>query len=64
MEASIFRKCSLTTELCSDIIELLDESNKHFFIIPKKSDKWEKIELFLYKQLLVNMNEYNINKKF
>lgn len=58
MDKCIFIKASLTKDLCLDIIELFSESNTHFFIIPKKSDKWEKIELFLYKQLLININEY------
>lgn len=63
MNNYIFQKQVLIDLLCEDIIELFDESNNNHneMNIPKYSNKWEKIELFLYKELLIYINKYKNN---
>ena len=57
-------KNSLPEMLCDDIIEFFEEdldnnkSYKNFFVIPKKNEKWDKIERFVYKEILIKLNEY------
>lgn len=53
--------------LCEHIIELFEEdavfenTNNPVFIIPKKNNRWEKIERIIYKELLVNLNKFKNN---
>lgn len=46
--------------LCDDIINLYNEKKGgvSVFIIPKKNKEWEKIEKYLYKQMLVKLTSY------
>jgi hypothetical protein len=63
MNNYIFQKQILIYELCEDIIKLFEESNNkdNEMNIPKQSKKWEKIELILYKELLICINNYKNN---
>jgi len=60
MNNFIFQKKILTKELCDDIIEIFEETNNNLYemVIPKKSKQWEKIEIILYKNLLMKIYEY------
>ena len=56
---------SLNEIFCDDIIERFEENNiksldesRNIYTIPKNDTSWEKIERFLYKELLVRLNEY------
>lgn len=61
MNDFIFQKKVLIDVLCQDIIELFEGFNKYEMIIPKHSEKWEKIELLLYKELLNYIFKYKNN---
>ena len=51
--------------LCEDIIELFNEQNEcqstTIMNIPKNSKEWDKIERFIYKTILIKLNEYKIS---
>jgi hypothetical protein len=50
---------TLTEVLCDDIVEYYDElGTDDNFIIPKNNNTWKKIELNIYKQLLMKVNDY------
>jgi hypothetical protein len=60
---------SLCEELCNEIIELYDKDSEaqtfsgvvkktNEFIIPKNDEKWNKIEICLYKELHKNILKY------
>lgn len=56
----------IPNKLCDEIIENIDkniENNEEYnlFVIPKHSDKWSKIELYLYKQLLIHTKKLHDN---
>jgi hypothetical protein len=50
---------TLTEMLCDDIVEKYHEySSENNYTIPKNSNEWKKIELNIYKQLLLKVNDY------
>ena len=51
-------KNALSNILCEDIIEKFETFQKNYFEIPKNDNEWNKIERILYKQLLININNY------
>jgi len=56
-------KNSISELICDDIIEKYIEQNKNMsiFEIPKNNIEWNKIELLMYKQLLISINKYKNN---
>lgn len=50
----------LPPKLCDDIIKKLkyDTDMCNVIQIPKHTDEWEKIELYLYKQLLIHLKKF------
>jgi len=60
----IYETESLTSFLCNDIIENIEdeinqlESEQISLIIPKNNDKWRSIEKEIYKELLIHLNNY------
>ena len=52
----------LSDILCEDIIDLFNEkSESQSMNIPKNSKDWYKIELLIYKNILIKINEYKIS---
>jgi hypothetical protein len=52
-----------TNEFCDTIIELYKDNNNdntNIFCIPKNDKDWKRIELIIYKELLIKLNEYKI----
>jgi hypothetical protein len=54
----------LPEELCDDLIEKFEnhseKNNKPFIKIPKNNNEWKKMEKFLYKELLIKINDYKL----
>lgn len=51
-------KNSIPNKLCDEIISLFEKKTEQKFNIPKNSPEWNKIEQFLYKDLLLKLNKY------
>jgi len=48
----------LTDDLCIEIVDELDKISDNCFIIPKNDKTWIDTEYFLYRQLLIAINDY------
>lgn len=48
----------LTSELCNSIIKKVENNISDFFEIPKRNKEWDRIEKFLYKQILIYLKNY------
>ena len=44
--------------LCNDIINYFNKENSNIFLIPKNNTKWKRIEMLLYKELLLHIDKY------
>lgn len=51
-------KNSIPNKLCDEIISLFEKKTEQKLNIPKNSPEWNKIEHFLYKDLLLKLNKY------
>ena len=51
-------KNSIPNKLCHEIISLFEKKTEQKFNIPKNSTEWNKIEYFLFKDLLLKLNKY------